>query len=155
MFCWVRFKVLMQGFLHFLWGNFCPESNSSAPTAFSLKRNPASSGQHRVENKTTWLFVPYFEDYVNTVVNVHIGNTEIEAKKHMDISNQEKQQGESFSAFFTRTSFRTNQTSQKTLCFNSLATLFLSCLHQPECVPYTARTCTAILCNSLCETFAA
>jgi hypothetical protein len=26
------------------------------------------------------LFVPYFEDYVNTVVNVHIGNTEIEAK---------------------------------------------------------------------------
>jgi hypothetical protein len=26
--------------------------NSSAPTAFSLKRNPASSGQHRVENKT-------------------------------------------------------------------------------------------------------
>jgi hypothetical protein len=37
-------------------------------------------------------------------VNVHIGNTEIEAKLHMDISNQEKQQGESFSAFFTRTS---------------------------------------------------
>ncbi len=55
----------------------------------------------------------------------------------MDISNQEKQQGESFLAFFTRTSFRTDQTRQKTLCFNSLATLFLSCLHQPECVPYT------------------
>jgi hypothetical protein len=48
--------------------------------AFSLKRNPASSGQHRVENKTRLLFVPYFEDYVNTVVNVHIRNTEIEAK---------------------------------------------------------------------------
>jgi hypothetical protein len=32
-------------------GNFCPESNSSSPTAFSHKRNPASSGQHRVENK--------------------------------------------------------------------------------------------------------
>ncbi len=137
MFCCVRSKVLMQGFLHFLWGNFCPESSSSAPTALSLKRNPASSGQHRVENKTRWLFVPYFEDYVNTVVNVHVGNTEIKAKEHMDISNQEKQQGESLSAFFTRTSFRTDQTRQKTLCFYSLATLLLSCLHQPECVPYT------------------
>ncbi len=62
----------------------------------------------------------------------------------MDISNQEKQQGESFSAFFTRTSFRTNHTRQKTLCFSSLATLFLSCLHQPECVPYTT-VCKGIL----------
>jgi hypothetical protein len=50
----------------------------------------------------------------------------------MDISNQEKQQGESFSAFFTRTSVRTDQTRQNTLCFNSLATLFLSYLHQTE-----------------------
>jgi hypothetical protein len=146
MFCCVHFEVLMQGFLHFLWGNFCPESNSSAPTAFSLKRNPASCGQHRVENKTRWLFVPYFEDYVNTVVNVHIGNTEIEAKEHMDISNQEKQQGESFSDFFTRTSFRNDQSRQKTLCFNSLATLLFSCLHQPECVPYTT-VCRSVWCT--------
>ncbi len=43
-------------------------------------------------------------------------------------TNQEKQKGESFSAFFTRISFR---------CSNSLATLLLSDLHQPECVPYT------------------
>ncbi len=81
-FC-VHLKVLMQGFLHFLTGNFCPESNSSSPTAFSHKRNPASSGQHRVENKTRslyFLYVPYFEDYVNTVVIVHISNTEIEVK---------------------------------------------------------------------------
>jgi hypothetical protein len=52
MFCCVRLKVLMQGFLHFLLENFCPESNSSSPTAFSHKRSPASSGMHRVENKT-------------------------------------------------------------------------------------------------------
>jgi hypothetical protein len=50
----------------------------------------------------------------------------------MDIPNQEKQQGEQFSAFFTRTSFRTNQTKQKTLCSDPLATLLLSYLHQPE-----------------------
>ncbi len=64
----------------------------------------------------------------------------------MDISNQEKQKGESFSAFFTRTSFRSDQTRQKTLCFNSLATLFLSCLHQPECVPYTT-VCRSVWCT--------
>ncbi len=44
----------------------------------------------------------------------------------MDISNQEKQYGESFSDFFARTSFRTNQTRQKALLSNSLATLLLS-----------------------------
>jgi hypothetical protein len=52
LFCCVRLKVLMQGFLHFLLGNFYPESNSSAPTAFSHKRNPASCGQHREVNNT-------------------------------------------------------------------------------------------------------
>ncbi len=52
MFCCIRLKVLMQGFLHFLWWNFCSESDSSSHTAFYHKWNPASSGQHRVENKT-------------------------------------------------------------------------------------------------------
>ncbi len=52
--------------------NFCPESNYSSPTAFSLKRNPASSGQHREVIKTDKCHVPYFEHYVDTVVNVHI-----------------------------------------------------------------------------------
>ncbi len=33
-------------------GNFWTESNSSSPTAFSHKRNPTSSGQHRKENNT-------------------------------------------------------------------------------------------------------
>ncbi len=59
----------------------------------------------------------------------------------MDIPNQEKQHGGSFSALFTRTSFRTNQTRQKTLCSNSLATLLLSDQHQPECVLYTSVYC--------------
>jgi hypothetical protein len=57
----------------------------------------------------------------------------------MDIPNQGKQKGESFSAFITRISLKTNQTRQKTLRTNSLATLFLSYLHQPECVPYTVH----------------
>jgi hypothetical protein len=52
----------------------------------------------------------------------------------MDIPNQEKQYGESFSDFFTRTSFRTNQKGQKA---NSLATLLLS--------PASARLCPAKL----------
>ncbi len=47
MFCCVRLKVLMQGFLHFLWENLGPESIYSSPPAFSLKGNPASSEQHR------------------------------------------------------------------------------------------------------------
>ncbi len=64
----------------------------------------------------------------------------------MDIPNQEKQYGESFSALFTRTSFRTNSTRQKTLCFNSLATLFLSGQHQPESVPYTT-VCWNVWCT--------
>jgi hypothetical protein len=34
---------------------------------------------------------------------------------------------------FPRTSFRTYQTRQNSLCSNSLATLLLSHLHQPEC----------------------
>jgi hypothetical protein len=63
----------------------------------------------------------------------------------MGIHKQEEQYGESFSAFFTRTSFRTNQTKQKALCTKSLASLLLSQQHQPECVPYTtvysARIC--------------
>ncbi len=59
----------------------------------------------------------------------------------MDIPNQEKQYGESFSALLTRTSFRTNQTRQKTLCYNSLATILFSEQHQPECVPYTSVYC--------------
>jgi hypothetical protein len=59
----------------------------------------------------------------------------------MDIPNQEKQLGGSFSALFTRTSFRTNQTKQKALCTNSLATLLFFDLHQPECVPYTSVYC--------------
>ncbi len=67
--------------------------------------------------------------------------------------NQEKQEGESFSAFFTRTSFRTNQTWQMTLCTNPLATLLLSYLHQPECVPYTtvyrSVWCTVWLCPQI------
>ncbi len=37
----------------------------------------------------------------------------------MVISNQEKQQGESFSTFFTRISFRIDQTRQKTLGYKS------------------------------------
>ncbi len=55
----------------------------------------------------------------------------------MGIHKQEEQYGESFSAFFTRTSFRANQTKQKGLCPKSLASLLLSHQHQPECVPYT------------------
>ncbi len=35
-------------------------------------------------------------------MNVHISNTEIEVREHMDIPNQEEQYGESFSAFFTK-----------------------------------------------------
>jgi hypothetical protein len=58
----------------------------------------------------------------------------------MDIPNQEKPYGESFSALFTRTSFRTNSTKQKTLCSNSLATIFLSGQHQ--CVLYTSVYCS-------------
>jgi hypothetical protein len=38
----------------------------------------------------------------------------------MDIPNHEKQYGKSFSAFFTRTSFRTNKTRQKALLYFSL-----------------------------------
>ncbi len=53
MFFCVRLKVLMLGFLHFLWENFFHVSNSSSPTAFSNKWNPASSGQHREKNNTT------------------------------------------------------------------------------------------------------
>jgi hypothetical protein len=60
----------------------------------------------------------------------------------MDIPNQGKQYGESFSALFTRTSLRINSTRQKTLCSNSLATLLLSDQHQPECVPYTSVYCS-------------
>jgi hypothetical protein len=56
----------------------------------------------------------------------------------MDIPNQEKQYRESFSALFTRTSFRINQTRQKALCSNSLVTLLLSDMYQPECVLYTS-----------------
>jgi hypothetical protein len=37
------FESTNAGFLHFLLENFCPENNSSSPTAFSHKRNPASS----------------------------------------------------------------------------------------------------------------
>ncbi len=55
----------------------------------------------------------------------------------MGIPKQEEQYGESFSAFFTRTSFRNKQTRQKALCPKSLASLLLSHQHQPECVPYT------------------
>jgi hypothetical protein len=55
----------------------------------------------------------------------------------MDITNQEKQYEESLSAFFTRTSFRTNQNRQKALCSKSLASLLFSHLHQPEYVLYT------------------
>ncbi len=61
-------------------GNFSPESNSSSPLAFSQKRNPASSGQHRVEIRQDNYDVPYFEDYVNTVVNVQISDTVTEVK---------------------------------------------------------------------------
>ncbi len=46
------FEVLMHGFLHLLWENFCPGSNYSSPTVFSLKWNPATSGQHREVNNT-------------------------------------------------------------------------------------------------------
>jgi hypothetical protein len=46
------FESTNAGFSSFLLENFCPESNSSSPTTFSRKRNPASSGQHRVENMT-------------------------------------------------------------------------------------------------------
>ena len=60
----------------------------------------------------------------------------------MAIPNQEKQQRKSFSALFTRNSFRTNQTRQQTLCSNSLATLLLSDQHQPECVPYASVYCS-------------
>jgi hypothetical protein len=60
----------------------------------------------------------------------------------MDIPIQEKQYGESFSALFTRTSFRTNSTRQKTLGTNSLATLLLSGQHQPDCVLYTSVYCS-------------
>jgi hypothetical protein len=42
----------MQGFLHFLSENFCPESYYSSPTAFSAKQNPATYGQHREVNNT-------------------------------------------------------------------------------------------------------
>ncbi len=51
-------SILMQGFLHFL---------------------------HQVDSTEKIIredncYVPYFEDYVKTVVNVHISNTEIEVK---------------------------------------------------------------------------
>ncbi len=46
------FESTMQGLLYFLWENFCPGSNYSSPTAFSLKWNPATSGQHREVNNT-------------------------------------------------------------------------------------------------------
>jgi hypothetical protein len=46
------FESTNAGFSSFPVKNFCPESYYSSPTAFSLKRNPASSGQHREVNKT-------------------------------------------------------------------------------------------------------
>jgi hypothetical protein len=42
----------MEGFLHFLSENICPENNYSSPTAFSPKRNPATGRQHREVNNT-------------------------------------------------------------------------------------------------------
>ncbi len=64
----------------------------------------------------------------------------------MDIPNQEEQYGESFSVFFTRTSFRTDQIRHKALCSDSLASLLLSHQHQPECVPYTT-VCRSVWCT--------
>jgi hypothetical protein len=46
------FESTNAGLSSFLLLHFCPENNSSSPIAFSQKRNPASSGQHSVENKT-------------------------------------------------------------------------------------------------------
>ena len=63
----------------------------------------------------------------------------------MNIPKPEEEYGESFSAFFTRTSVKTDQTRQKTLGYNSLATLLLSCLHQPECAPLCSEVYGALV----------
>jgi hypothetical protein len=52
----------------------------------------------------------------------------------MDIPNQEEQYWESFSAFFTRASFRTDQTRQTALCSDS----------------QTTRMCPVHNCGALC-----
>jgi hypothetical protein len=46
------FESTNAGFSSFPARNFCPESNYSLPSAFSLKRNHAPYVQHREENKT-------------------------------------------------------------------------------------------------------
>jgi hypothetical protein len=68
---------------------------------------------------------------VNTDVHVH--RKEYRSWRQITYAWTFLTNEKSYSAFFTRTSYRTNQTnSQKTLCSNSLATLLLSCLHQLE-----------------------
>ncbi len=84
MYCCVHLKELMQGFLHFLWGNFCPESNSSSPAAFSLKQKPASSGPHRVENKLKVPKCEIFDPFFFTPINpIWVGDLRTGEKKFL------------------------------------------------------------------------
>jgi hypothetical protein len=48
----------------------------------------------------------------------------------MDIPKQEEEYGESFSAFFQKTSFKTNQTRQKASCSKPLASFSLTSISQ-------------------------
>jgi hypothetical protein len=79
MFCCVRLKILMQGSLHFLRGNFCPASNSSSLQQFlneTLHQVDSTEKKIRQDN----YYVPFLGYYLNTVVHVHISSTEIEGK---------------------------------------------------------------------------
>ncbi len=62
----------MQGFLHFLWENFCPESFYSSPKHFLLKEtlHEVNSTEKKITQDNC--HVPHFEHYLNTV------DTEIE-----------------------------------------------------------------------------
>ncbi len=82
MFCCVRLKVLMQCRVFFI---SCEETSFLRVILVPLQHFLINETLHQVDSTEQKIredncYVQYFEDYVNTVVNLHKSTTEIEVK---------------------------------------------------------------------------